>query len=223
MKKVLVFLLAFGGLSACQEKSCDFPNEEILQEKEIVSLVKKNDITAVKSALESGTDVNTRDKKGRSLLLTATIEKQVEMAKLLVSYKADVNLQDDQLDSAFLYAGANGQTELVMLYLENGFRFDVFNRYNGTALIPACERGHVETVKVLAKTKGFPINHVNKLGWTALMEAVILGNGAQKYQEIVQILKDNGADITIPDHAGKTPLQHAESLGFKEIAMILKS
>ncbi|WP_228452150.1 ankyrin repeat domain-containing protein [Chryseobacterium sp. c4a] len=162
MKKVLVFLLAFGSLSACQEKTDDFPNEEIMQEKDIINQVKKNNIAAVKSALENGTDVNTRDKRGRSLLLIATIEKQIEMAKLLVSYKADVNLQDDQLDSPFLYAGASGQTELVRLYLEHGARFDLFNRYNGTALIPACERGHVETVKVLVKTKGFPINHVNK-------------------------------------------------------------
>lgn len=223
MKKILVFLLAFGSLSACQEKSGDFPNEKIMQEKDIISQVKKNDISAVKYFLENGTDVNTRDRKGRSLLLIATVEKLTEMAKLLVSYKADANLQDDQLDSAFLYAGASGQTELVTLYLENGARFDVFNRYNGTALIPACERGHVETVKVLVKAKGFPINHVNKLGWTALMEAVTLGDGSQKYQEIVKILKDNGADLTIPDHEGKTPLQHAESLRFKEIVQILKS
>lgn len=145
------------------------------------------------------------------------------MAKLLVSCKADVNLQDDQLDSPFLYAGATGQTGLVRLFLENGARFNVFNRYNGTALIPACERGHVETVKVLVKTKGFPVNHINRLGWTALMEAVILGNGTQKYQEIVKILKDNGADLTIPDRSGKTPLQHAEELGFAEIVQILKS
>lgn len=145
------------------------------------------------------------------------------MAKLLVTYKANVNLQDSQLDSPFLYAGASGQTELVRLFLENGARFDLFNRYNGTALIPACERGHVETVKVLVKTKGFPINHVNRLGWTALMEAVILGNGTLKYQEIVQLLKDHGADVSIPDHSGKTPLQHAESLGFTELARILKS
>jgi ankyrin repeat protein len=78
-------------------------------------------------------------------------------------------------------------------------------------------------VKVLVKTEGFPINHVNKLGWTALMEAVILGNGTKKYQEIVQVLKDHRADLTIPDHDGKTPLQHAEVLGFKEIVQILKS
>ena len=221
--KILVFLLAFGSMSACEEKPIDFPKQEMMQDTQIINLVKKNDIAAVKSALDSGVNVNTQDKRGRSLLLLATIDKQPEMAKLLVSYKADVNLQDGQQDSPFLYAGASGQTELVRLFLENGARFDIFNRYNGTALIPACERGHLETVKVLVKTKGFPINHVNRLGWTALMEAVILGNGTKKYQEIVQILKDNDADLSIPDHAGKTPLQHAESLGFEEIVRILKS
>ncbi|AZA84839.1 hypothetical protein C1637_18840 [Chryseobacterium lactis] len=220
--KTLIFLLVFGSLSACEMKHNDHSKENVMAQKSIVDFVKANDITAVKSALNNGADVNTTDKRGRSLLLLATIEKQMEMAKLLVSYKADVNLQDNQLDSPFLYAGATGQTELVALFLENGARFDVFNRYNGTALIPACERGHVETVKVLVKTKGFPINHVNRLGWTALMEAVILGNGSGKYQEIVQILKDHGADLNIPDHSGKTPLQHAESLGFKEIIRILK-
>ncbi|KPE49255.1 ankyrin repeat domain-containing protein [Chryseobacterium indologenes] len=221
--KALIFLLAFGSMTACEVKPDGSPKENRMEQKDIIGLVKKNDLAAVKSALDKGADVNTKDRIGRSLLLIATREKQVEMAKLLVSYKADVNLQDDQLDSPFLYAGASGQTELVKLFLENGARFDVFNRYNGTALIPACERGHVETVKILVKTKGFPVNHVNRLGWTALMEAVILGNGTQKYQEIVQVLKDNGADLSIPDHSGKTPLQHAESMGFGEIARILKS
>lgn len=221
--KVLLFLLAFGSLSACEKKPTGYSKQEMMQETNIIDLVKKNDIAGVKSALDNGADVNSRDKKGRSLLLIATINRQTEMAKLLVSCKADVNLQDDQLDSPFLYAGATGQTGLVRLFLENGARFNVFNRYNGTALIPACERGHVETVKVLVKTKGFPVNHINRLGWTALMEAVILGNGTQKYQEIVKILKDNGADLTIPDRSGKTPLQHAEELGFAEIVQILKS
>lgn len=97
-----------------------------------------------------------------------------------------------------MYAGATGQTELVKLYLAHGARFDIFNRYYGTALIPASERGHVETVRLLANTKDFPVNHVNRLGWTALMEAVILGNGGTKHQKTVQILKDAGADLNIP-------------------------
>jgi len=78
-------------------------------------------------------------------------------------------------------------------------------------------------VKLLANTKGFPIDHVNRLGWTALMEAIILGNGSKKYQEVVQVLVDAGCNINIPDKDGVTPLQHADARGFKEIAAILKS
>ena len=40
---------------------------------------------------------------------------------------------------------------------------------------------------------GVDIDHVNNLGWTALLEAVILGDGGPVYQEIVGILVDAGA------------------------------
>lgn len=194
-----------------------------MQQENLVNWVMQNNTVELKNALEKGADVNTTDQKGRSLLLIAVIRKQTAMAKVLVAYKADVNLQDSQNDSPFLYAGASGQTELVQLFLKSGARFNVFNRYNGTALIPACERGHVETVKLLAYTKGFPIDHVNRLGWTALMEAVVLGDGSEKYQQIILILKNAGADLNIPDQAGVTALQHSKSLGFKEIVRILES
>ena len=218
----MLFLLSLGSLHVCETNSA-IPQEENVMQKDILNLVRKNDLDAVKFALVNGAGVNTQDKNGRSLLLIATVNKQTEMAKLLVHFKADVNLQDDRLDSAFLYAGASGQTDLVKLFLGSGARFDVFNRYNGTALIPACERGHVETVMVLAGTKGFPVDHVNRLVWTALLEAVILGDGSLKYQKIVQILKNHGARLDIPDKEGKTALQHAEEKGFRAIAFILKS
>lgn len=196
--------------------------KKILNNQDILNLVEKNDIQDVSKALQNGADVNTRDKSKRSLLLIATINHQTDLAKLLVTHGADVNLQADNQDSPFLYAGASGQTELVQLFLNHGARFDIFNRYHGTALIPACERGHIETVQLLANTKGFPIDHVNRLGWTALMEAVLLGDGSEKYQRIVQILKDAGAKLDIPDHQGVTPLQHAQTKGFKEIVKILQ-
>ena len=47
------------------------------------------------------------------------------------------------------------------------------NRFGGIALIPAADRGHVECVREILKTK-IDVDHVNKLGWTALLEAIIL-------------------------------------------------
>ena len=59
------------------------------------------------------------------------------------------------------------------------------------------------------------------MGWTALMEAVVLGDGSKKYQEIIQILKDAGANLQIPDSNGVTALQHAKNKNFNEIVKIL--
>ena len=184
--------------------------------------VKNNKLEMVATALKNGADVNTTDAQNRSLLLLATHQNNLEMAKLLVKHGADVNQQDQIKDSPFLYAGAAGHTELVRLYLENSARFDVFNRYNGSALIPACEKGHLEVVKLLANTKGYPIDHVNRLGWTALMEAVVLGDGSKTYVAVVQTLIGAGCDINIPDKDGITALQHARKMGFTEIARVLE-
>lgn len=204
MKTILLITLMF------VNASCTNSNiKQNMETKEIVTMIKNNDILGFQNAIENGLNINLKNNDNESLLLIATQNKKIEIAKLLVINGADVNAQANNLDTPFLLSGATGQTELVKLYLENGARFDVFNRYYGTALIPACERGHVETVRVLASTKNFPINHVNKLGWTALMEAVLLGDGSKKYQEIVQILLDNNADKNIPDFEGITPLEHA--------------
>ena len=61
------------------------------------------------------------------------------------------------------------------------------NRFGGVSVIPASERGHVEYVRRVVST-GIDVNHVNSLGWTALLEAVILGDGGARHQEIVRIL-----------------------------------
>ncbi len=221
MKTITILLLLL--LNCHTSNTNEIMKMETITKSDLINLVQKNDLPSVEAALKNGANVNTTDSNKNSLLLIATTKQYEDMAKLLVKHGADVNQQADNLDSPFLYAGATGQTELLKLFIENGARFDIFNRYYGSALIPACERGHVETVQLLANTKNYPIDHINKLGWTALMEAVILGDGSIKYQQIVKILKDAGAKMNIPDHDGITPLQHAKSRGFTEIVNIIKS
>ena len=69
---------------------------------------------------------------------------------------------------------------------------------------------------------GIDIDHVNNLGWTALLEAIILGNGSATYIEIVRLLIEAGADPNLADGQGITPLAHATSRNYTEIASLLR-
>ena len=96
------------------------------------------------------------------------------------------------------------------------------NRFGGTALIPACHYGHVEAVKLLLAT-AIDKDHVNNLGWTALMEAVVLGDGGPKHSEIVRLLVAAGANANIPDRDGVTALAHARQRGYSDLVRILEA
>jgi len=182
---------------------------------------KENDVTSIKKLIQEGVNVEANDKKQRTALMIATHKQNNEAAKALIDAGANVNALDDKHDSPFLYAGASGYTQIVSYCLQHGADFAVFNRYNGTALIPACERGHVETVKELLKRKDFPIDHINRLGWTALLEAIILSDGGPAHVQIVQLLVNAGCNVNIADKDGITPLKHARDKDFKQIVAIL--
>jgi hypothetical protein len=179
------------------------------------------DVERTRQLLASGAAVDMRDGARRTPLLIAVQADQAEVARLLIEAGADVNAKDAIEDTPFLYAGAEGRNGILRHILATG-KADLkdTNRYGGVALIPAAHHGHPETVRILLET-AIDIDHVNDLGWTALLEAVILGDGGPVYQEIVRLLTDAGAK-PIADRGGRTPLDHARSLGFGEIAAILE-
>jgi ankyrin repeat protein len=68
---------------------------------------------------------------------------------------------------------------------------------------------------------GVDVDHVNKLGWTALLEAIILGDGGPKHAEIVRLLLDAEASANLADRDGVMPLQHARRRSYHEIEQLL--
>ncbi|RAJ00492.1 hypothetical protein LX64_04199 [Chitinophaga skermanii] len=190
---------------------------------QLFTAANNNDTVAIKATLQAGADLEAKDAEGRTPLMVATYKHHFDAANTLVQANANVNAQDKILNSPFLYAGASGFADLVQLYMQHGARYDVFNRYGGTALIPACERAHLPVIELLLADKNFPVNHVNNLGWTALMEAVILGNGGSQHTQVVKRLLDAGVAVNIPDKEGITPYRHAMAKGYTKMAELLKA
>ncbi|WP_286926522.1 MULTISPECIES: ankyrin repeat domain-containing protein [Lysinibacillus] len=198
-------------------------NEEMATDltSQLFQAVEKGELVALQNALDQKVYINAQDSKKRTALMIATYNQDVEAVKLLIDAGANVNIQDDLLNTPFLYAGAEGYLDILKLTIQAGADPTIVNRYGGTALIPAAEHGHVEVIEELLNDTTINVNHVNLLGWTALMEAIVLNNGNPIQQTVVQLLIDHGADVNIPDNDNVTPLQHAKKQGFKEIENIL--
>ncbi len=191
------------------------PDTRLLQAAQRGSLV------AAEAALADGADLEARDERERTALLLAVSEDRVDVARMLVARGADVNAYDDQQDTPFLVTGVTGSVAMLDALIPGDPDTRLRNRYGGVAVIPASERGHADYVAAVLERTDIDVNHVNDLGWTALLEAVILGDGGPRHQRIVEILLANGADPTIADRDGVTALEHARQRGFDGIARSL--
>ncbi|MCM3112409.1 ankyrin repeat domain-containing protein [Lederbergia lenta] len=187
----------------------------------LIQAVEREDTDVVSKLVKDGADINAQDSKQRTATMIATYNNDVSTAKVLIEAGADVDIQDDMLNNPFLYAGAEGYLEILKLTIQAGADPTITNRYGGTALIPASEHGYVDVVNELLTNTDIDVNHINDLGWTALLEAVILGDGSKKQQQTIQLLIEYGADVNIPDNNNVTPLTHAQERGFKEMKEIL--
>lgn len=189
----------------------------------LITAAEAGDIAAIERALAEGAEVNAQDERGRTAAMTATYARQTEAARVLFNHGANPNLRDDMLNSPFLYAGAEGLLDILKLAHEAGGDPAIPNRYGGVAIIPAAEHGHVDVVAFLLDHTSVNVNHINNLGWTALLEAIILNDGGPTQQEVIRLLIGGGADVNIADSEGVSPLTHAQQRGYAEIVALLQA
>jgi ankyrin repeat protein len=189
---------------------------------QLINASEKGDIETVKSLLKKDIYIHAQDKEGRCALVSAAYNNHLEIVDLLMAAGADVNMKDNSLQSAYLISTSDGYTELLTKTLNAGADVHCTDSYNGTGLIRAADRGHVEIIRELLKTD-IRINHINRIGWTALHEAIILGDGGERHTEVVRLLVDAGADVNLPDKDGISPLAHAKNKKYFDIIKILEN
>jgi ankyrin repeat protein len=198
------------------------PVDQAEANRRLLAAATDGDPDAAALALRAGADLETTGERRRTPLLLAATHDRTDVARVLVALGANPNALDDQHDTPWLVTGVTGSVPMLEALLPAHPDLSVRNRFGGVSVIPASERGHVDYVRRVVTT-GIDVNHVNDLGWTAMLEAVILGDGGPRHQEIVRILLAAGASRSLADKDGITPLQHAQRKGHRELAAILSA
>ena len=179
------------------------------------------DAQGITRAIAAGGSVAARDRYQRTPLHVAAYKSNIPAMRALVAAGADPNaLENDRYDIVTIASVANDLPTLKAA-LDIGCKAsNITSRYDGTALIAAAHLGHAEVVRELIRA-GAPLNHVNNLGWTAVIEAIVLGDGGANHQATLKHLIDARADLNLADRNGASPLGLARGRGYTAMVKML--
>jgi ankyrin repeat protein len=183
----------------------------------------RGDTAGITQLLAAGADARARDDHGRTPLHVAAYAGRHDAMRALAAGGVDPNaLENDRYDMVGIAAVA-GDLPTLKVALALGDRpTNITSRYEGTALIAAAHLGHVDVVRELIRA-GAPLDHVNNLGWTALIESITLGDGGPRHVATLKALIDGGADVNLGDRNGSTPLSLAKRRGYTGMVVILET
>jgi hypothetical protein len=182
----------------------------------------RGDAAEIARLVAGGATVDARDGYGRTPLHVAAYGRHADAMRALVKAGANPNaLEHDRYDIVTIAAVADDLPTLKVALALGTSAKNVTSRYDGTALIAAAHLGHEQVVAELIGA-GAPLDHVNNLGWTALIESIVLGNGGRRHTATLEALVKAGADVNLADRNGQTPLALARGRGYREMVAILE-
>jgi len=183
----------------------------------------KGDVAQIDQLAAARADLNARDAHGRTPLHVATFARQRGAIRALAKAGADLNLlENDRYDAVTIASVADDEETLRLLLSLGASAKLTTSRYDGTALIAAAHLGHDGVVRQLIAA-GAPLDHVNNLHWTAVIESIVLGNGGPRHQATLKALVDAKANLQLKDRQGQTPLQLARSRGYAAMVKMLEA
>jgi ankyrin repeat protein len=197
--------------------------EDIERYRGLHAAAARDDAAEISRLLLAGANAEARDGNGRTALHVAVFTARAAAARALVAGGAQANALDGQRYDIVTIAAVRNDVAMLRLALTLGASpRNVTSPYQGTALIAAAHLGHDEVVRELIRA-GAPLDHINNLGWTALLEAVILGDGGPRHVAVLRDLVRAGANPALADRQGVSALEHARKRGYTEMVAILDS
>ena len=143
----------------------------------------RGDTAGLLLQLAAGGAADARDGHGRTPLHVAAFQGHHDVVRALVDADADLGaLDDDRYDAVTIVSVADDEAMLRLLLSLGASARLVTSRYDGTALIAAAHLCHAGIVRQLVQA-GAPLDHVNNLHWTAVIETIALGDGGARHQE----------------------------------------
>lgn len=124
---------------------------------QLMDAVRNNELIKVEELLKLKCDVNYFIEAKSpylkvNLLIMAVNNKNAEIAKLLLDYKADVNWKDNLNNPAITYAARSGNVEMVKLLLNHGA--SVFDKDgNGNSVLNAAKESQNKDVVSFVESK----------------------------------------------------------------------
>jgi uncharacterized protein len=219
---VLLAVLALGAMSGVAWAQVAPTGAELAAYTGLHAAAAQGDVALIKQLVAAGANVNATDPYRRTPMHVAAYQSHDEAVLALAEAGGDPNLLEaDRYDIITIAAVADDAKMVRTAVKAGGSANNITSIYDGTALIAAAHEGNWESIDVLIRA-GAPLDHVNNLGWTAMIEAVVLGDGGERHQKSLKLLIDAGADQSITDRNGKTPLDFARERGYAEMVKMLE-
>jgi ankyrin repeat protein len=224
MRQIALILAAVFAAGAVDAANAQVPPgaQEAARYAGLHAAAHNGDVAEIRNLAKARANLNARDAYGRTPLHVATFARQRNAIRALVEAGGDLNLlENDRYDCVTIAAVANDEETLRLLLALGASARLVTSRYDGTALIAAAHLGHAGVVRQLIAA-GAPLDHVNNLHWTAVIEASVLGDGGRRHQETLRALIEAGANLELTDRGGHAPLALARARGYGEMVRMIE-
>lgn len=176
------------------------------------------DLNLIETLCIMGADLDWQDEFGWTVLNYAISFNNLDICKILLKAGLDPNIKDSDGATAIHYASKkSGNIRILKLLIDFGAEVNIIDNKPGwTPLIYALHQNNIEGIKLLLKN-GANLNIKYDFGYTSLHWAVLF---YYRSPDMIKSLLEAGADPTIENEDGKTPLDLANEKNAIELVSL---